>query len=71
MKVVITNMSEITPQLTRVYSYSILDDKGAALLSNQSIDVMPSDALEQIKSRLDAFKAQYEVNDIQVGMEIA
>ena len=70
MKAKITSVSNMTPQLTRVYLYDIVDDDGAVLLSNQSIDVLPSDALVQLKTKLEAFRQQYELDEIKVGTEI-
>lgn len=70
MKVIITNIGNITPQLTRVYLYDIVDDNDLVIMQNQSIDVQPSDAVAQIKNKLELFRQQYEIDELKVGMEI-
>lgn len=70
MKALVTEVGKITPQFTRAYKYDIVDDEGTILLADQSIDVKPSEAMAEIKLQLDAFIAQYEVEEPTIGTEI-
>jgi hypothetical protein len=50
--------------------FDILDGD-TPILTSQVVEAIPSNAEAEIKSRLDAFVAEYEVSqDIEVGTEI-
>ena len=66
----ITSKSELTLNLTQHFVFDILDGN-TVILTSQVVEAIPSNAEAEIKSRLDAFVAEYEVSqDIEVGLEI-
>lgn len=69
MKAIIIEIGQITPLLTRAYKYNIVDGD-TVLLADQSVDVKPSEAAAEIKLKLDAFIAEYEIDTPEVGTEI-
>lgn len=69
MKIIIKEIGQITPQLTRFYKYDIVEND-EVLLGDQSIECKPSEAEPRLKSRLEAFQVEYQVDTIEVGTEI-
>jgi hypothetical protein len=66
----ITSKSELTLNLTQHFVFDILDGN-TVILTSQVVEAVPSNAEAEIKNRLDAFAAEYEVSqDIEVGLEI-
>lgn len=70
MKIIITQITDITPMLTRQYKYNLVTDEDAVLLSDQSLESKPSEAQATLRNKLDAFRKEYEIDDIEIGMEI-
>jgi hypothetical protein len=70
MKAIITSKSELTLNLTQHFVFDIVDGD-TPILTSQVVEAVPSNAEAEIKSRLDAFVAEYEISqNIQIGMEI-
>jgi hypothetical protein len=70
MKAIITSKSELTLNLTQQFIFDIVDDD-QAILTSQVVEAIPSHAEAEIKNKLDAFAAEYQVSqDIEIGTEI-
>jgi hypothetical protein len=70
MKAIITSKSELTLNLTQHFVFDIVDGD-TPILTSQVVEAVPSNAEAEIKSRLDAFVAEYEISqNIEIGMEI-
>jgi len=70
MKAIITSKSALTLNLTQHFVFDIVDDD-IVILSSQVVEAIPSHAEAEIKNRLDAYIAEYEVSqNIEIGTEI-
>jgi len=69
MKIIITEISQITPQLTKHYRYNVVDEENI-VLENQTLESKPTDAENILRSKLEDFNTQYLAESLQVGMEI-
>lgn len=71
MKAIITQKSELEINLTKFYTFDIVDDDGSVILSSQVIQCRPSEATDSIKAKVAAFESEYEQDaDIEVGSEV-
>lgn len=67
MKAKITAKTELSPELTRYYTFDVIDDNDNVILPNQSVQSRPSEAVVTIQSRVAEVATQYEAeNDIEV-----
>lgn len=73
MKATITDKSELTLQLTQHFTFDILDDEGQPLLTSQSIECSPSNAVNEIKAKIAAYQTEYELSaaQLEIGTEIS
>lgn len=72
MKAIITDKSELRlSDLTREYTFDIVDDEGEAILTSQVITSQPSSVVTQIQAIVAEYQVVYEdENDVEVGEEI-
>ncbi len=71
MKAIITQKSELDLNLQQSYSFDVLDG-GEVILTSQEVRCSPSQAEDEIKSRLDAYSTEYELSkQIEEGTEIS
>jgi len=72
MKAIITAKSELTLNLNQHFTFDILDDDGNTVLTSQTVECSPSNAVAEIAAKLQAYQAEYEKSqDLEVGMEIS
>jgi len=72
MKAKITQKSELTLNLNQHFTFDILDDDGNTVLTSQTVECSPSNAVAEIAAKLQAYQAEYEKSqDLEVGMEIS
>lgn len=72
MKAKITQKSELTLNLTQHFIFDVLTDAGEAVLTSQAIECSPSNAVEEIKAKLESYQQEYTVSqDLEIGMEIS
>jgi len=72
MKAIITQKSELTLNLNQHFTFDILDDDGNTVLTSQTVECSPSNAVAEIAAKLQAYQAEYEKSqDLEVGMEIS
>jgi len=72
MKAIITQKSELTLNLNQHFTFDILDDDGNTVLTSQTVECSPSNAVAEIAAKLQAYQAEYETSqDLEVGMEIS
>lgn len=70
MKIIITEIGKITPQLTKHYVYNIVEGE-EIILANQSLEAKPSEITALLKLKLEAFITEYEIDIVEVGTEIS
>ncbi len=72
MKAKITAKSELRlSDLTREYTFDIVDDEGEPILTSQVITSQPSGVVSRIQSVVAEYQAVYEDdNDVEVGEEV-
>lgn len=72
MKAIITGKSELRmSDLTRDYTYNIVDDEGKVILSDQTIIEHPSEVVANIQQKVAEYQTVYEdENDVEVGQEV-
>lgn len=67
MKAKIIAKTELHPDLTRHYTFDIIDDNDEVVIANQSVQSKPSEAVTTIQGRVAEVAAQYEAeNDVEV-----
>jgi len=72
MRAKITTKSELTLNLSQHFTFDILDDDGNTVLTSQTVECSPSNAVAEIAAKLQAYQAEYEKSqDLEVGMEIS
>lgn len=72
MKAIITQKSELTLNLTQHFIFDVLTDGGEAVLISQSIECSPSNAVEEIKAKLESYQQEYTASqELEIGMEIS
>lgn len=72
MKAIITQKSELSLNLNQHFTFDILDDDGNTVLTSQTVECSPSNAVAEIAAKLQAYQAEYEKSqDLEVGMEIS
>lgn len=72
MKAIIKSKSELRlSDLTREYTFDIVDDEGEPILTSQVITSQPSEVVSRIQSVVAEYQAVYEDdNDVEVGEEV-
>jgi len=71
MKAIITGKTELKFGLKQMFTFDIVDDDGKVVLSNQSMDCIPSNAVSEIRSEVAKYQAEYEIsNELAIGTEI-
>lgn len=72
MKAIIRQKSGLTLNLTQHFTFDILDDDDTVILASQSIEAVPSNAVNEIKARVQAYQEEYQKSqDLPEGMEIS
>lgn len=72
MKAIITQKSELTLNLTQHFTFDVISDEGEAILTSQTVECVPSNAVNEIKSRVQAYEAEYQVSqELPEGLEIS
>lgn len=72
MKAIITQKSELTLNLTQHFVFDVISDDDVVLLSSQSVECSPSNAINEIKSKVALFAEEYEKShQLEVGTEIS
>lgn len=72
MKAIITQKSELTLNLTQHFVFDVISDDDVVLLSSQSVECSPSNAINEIKSKVALFAEEYETSEqLEVGTEIS
>lgn len=72
MRAIITQKSELSLSLKQSFVFDILDDEGEVLLSSQTVECSPSNAVNEIKQKLQAYEEEYELSqDLPEGLEIS
>lgn len=72
MKAIITAKSELTLNLNQHFTFDILDDDGNTVLTSQTVECSPSNAVAEIAAKLQAYQQEYEKSEeLEVGMEIS
>lgn len=62
MKARITDKSELTLSLLQHFTFDILDDDDNEVLTSQSIECMPSQAVNTIKTKIAEYQTEYELS---------
>lgn len=62
MKARITQKSELTLSLLQHFTFDILNDDDEVVISSQSIECMPSQAVSTIKAKVAEYQTEYEVS---------
>lgn len=71
MKAKIKDKSQLTLQLKQYFTFDILSDEGEVLLADQTIEVTPSNAIEDIRKKLSEYQTEYELSaSIELELEI-
>jgi hypothetical protein len=72
MKAIITAKSELRlSDLTREYTFDIVDDDGENILTSQVISSRPSEVVGQLQNIVSAYQTVYEdTNDVEIGQEV-
>lgn len=71
MKAKITSKSELTMNLRQSFVFDIVDDEGITLLTSQTVECSPSNAITEIKQKVLAYQEEYEKSqELPEGMEI-
>jgi hypothetical protein len=67
MKAKITAKTDLQPDLTRYYTFDVIDDNEEIIMRNQSVQCRPSEAAATIQGKVAEVAAQYEAeNDVEV-----
>lgn len=69
MKARITGKSELRlTDLTRDYTFDIIDDDGKEILTSQSLTAQPKDVVSQIQAKVAEYEKVYqEANDVEIN----
>ncbi len=72
MKAKITAKSELRlSDLTREYTFDIVDDEGENILTSQVISSRPSEVVGQLQNTVSEYQTVYEdTNDVEIGQEV-
>lgn len=72
MKAIITQKSELEVNLTKFYTFDIVEDDGTPISTSQVVQCRPSEVNEVVKAKVAAFQEEFEKDiDIEVGTEIS
>jgi hypothetical protein len=71
MKAIITQKSELTLNLMQHFTFDILSDEGEEVLTSQSVECSPSNAVNEIRNKVAAFEEEYQKSQsLEIGTEI-
>ena len=71
MKAIITQKSELDLNLQQSYTFDVLNGS-EVILTSQEVRCSPSQAEDEIKTKLDAYATEYELSQqIEEGTEIS
>ena len=72
MKAIIRQKSELTLNCTQHFTFDITDGDGTILLSSQTVECSPSNAVNEIRNKVQNFENEYQVSEeLEVGTEIS
>jgi hypothetical protein len=72
MKLIITQKSELTLNLTQHFTFDILDEDGTPILTSQTVECSPSNAVQELTAKLNTYQEEYvKSEELPVGMEIS
>jgi len=72
MKAIIRQKSELTLNCTQHFIFDITDGDGTILLSSQTVECTPSNAVNEIRNKVQNFENEYQASEeLAVGMEIS